>query len=388
MKRWLFALAVAGTVTTLGHAQGPGPFGPDEGGATLKQPWQDAPTKKAPAPLQGLWNQAPGMPAPIPSAPAVAAPDINEDIAVKPDLGPWMILIHSYEGPDAPARARQMAYELRNAHKLNAFVFNYVAEAKRKEMERVRVEVEKQRAFAVQHGLPLADEKIRVRSVRIKDQCGVLVGGYADEAAARRALADVKRLSPPNPEKVLLDTLAYAKEDAKAGKVQDGERVYVNPFTRALVAPNPTVKRDRPAEGDKLDVAALRKMNSEEPYSVFGCNKSYTLVVKEFAIPGMLQDRNMSKGNALLAMVGLGKGDYSDASAQNAHALADILRKQKLEAYVLHTKYSSLVTIGGFDGENDPNLRSMQNLWESRLRAESPTQLQLFPRPVPMPIPR
>ena len=87
-------------------------------------------------PLQGLWNPAGQGPLPTPlSQPLPATPpvDINQDLAVTKELGPWMIFIHSYSGPDAPTLARTMALELRTTHKLPAYVFNYVAEEKRKE---------------------------------------------------------------------------------------------------------------------------------------------------------------------------------------------------------------------------------------------------------------
>ena len=140
-------------------------------------------------------------------------------------------------------------------------------------------------------------------------------------------MADVKKLSPPNPDRVTLDTQYYIKEDAKnpgkKGEAAQGEHVYVNPFLRARLATNPTVRKERPAEWDKMDVASLRHMNSEEPYNLLQCRKHYTLAIKEFAIPAMLQDRNLNRSGGLLANIGIGKGTYSDVSAENAHGLAE-----------------------------------------------------------------
>ena len=80
-----------------------------------------------------------------------------------------------------------------------------------------------------------------------------------------------------------------------------------------------------------------------------------------------------------------------DAAALGAHNLAKVLREAKLEAYVLHTKVYSLVTIGAFDadangGPGDPNLRAMQNLIQTRLQ---PTivAVGMLPQPQPMLVP-
>jgi hypothetical protein len=80
------------------------------------------------------------------------------------------------------------------------------------------------------------------------------------------------------------------------------------------------------------------------------------------------------------------KKEREDYAATNANTLADNLRKHmKLDAYVLHTRYASIVTIGGYDSVEDPNLRSMKNVLQTRLRI--PT-VELFPEPYPMKVPR
>jgi hypothetical protein len=74
----------------------------------------------------------------------------------------------------------------------------------------------------------------------------------------------------------------------------------------------------------------------------------------------------------------------------------DYLRKNKLEAYVLHTKFSSVVTVGGFDSLEDPNLLAMQRTLSERLpalensmRRLNPTlqSMMFFPKAMPMKVP-
>jgi hypothetical protein len=425
MKRALFlltALAVTGAAllpsTGRGQPQGPAPAGfpfdgpgPGDGGATLKQPWQDGPARPAaptpavglpPAPtvggtqpaapgeLQGLWNaQATGQPAGVPArlAQAVAAPDINKDIEVTPALGPWLICVISYTGEKAPLMARNAALELRASYKLPAFVFNYGAEERRKELARVKAKVDQQREWLEKNGLSVAPGSIHVKTVRIQEHCGVLIGGYRDEATAQGILkGSIRKLKMPDEKKVEMETKFVAEVDPNhPTKFKGGEHVYVNPFERAFVVRNPTVKVERPAEWDKLDIEALRRMNSEEEYSLLQNKKRLTLAIKQYQTPTTVEQRGAARPNGLLTAMGLRKSEQVDAAAENAHNLAEVLRKAQLETYVLHTKFASIVTVGGFDSLEDPNLRATQHLLETRLKMDA---LQLFPRPLPMEVPR
>src|SRR5262249_28785417 len=60
------------------------------------------------------------------------AADVNHDIAVTPQAGPWLICVASYSGPNAPMLARQLALQVRERHRLNAYVFNHADEERRK----------------------------------------------------------------------------------------------------------------------------------------------------------------------------------------------------------------------------------------------------------------
>jgi hypothetical protein len=63
---------------------------------------------------------------------------------------------------------------------------------------------------------------------------------------------------------------------------------------------------------------------------------------------------------------------------------------------VLHTRRSSLVTVGAFDSADDPQLKEMQKLLATSLRmgqpadgkAVDPQQLQFFAQPLPMKVPQ
>src|SRR5260370_3969868 len=80
-------------------------------------------------------------------------------------------------------------------------------------------------------------------------------------------------------------------------------------------------------------------------------------------------------------------GEWQDLTAHNAHKLAEAMRKAGLpETYVLHCKYCSYVTVGGYDDpEKDARLGAMQNYLETRFKMDAYSRLELFPRPLPTP---
>jgi hypothetical protein len=340
---------------------------------------------------------------------------MNKDIAPTPELGPWMIFVHSYITKEAPQWAREMAAELRTTYKLPAYVFTYGIEERREELERVKAIIDQQRDFLLDKDLPLMyaprraregqpdtivsedlpaeyiSSLLRVRHIKV--QCGVLVGGYPNEAAAKRALDGIRGLPLPDPNKVKLDLGFQGQDDDKNLKATEGG--YINPFRRAFMCRNPSVKVD-PAQkqNDALDIKLLRKLNADDPLTLLNCKKPYTLAIKEFRTFTMIQDRDREK--SVLENFGFKTRSNSegvDQAAHDAHNLAEALRKQKLEAYALHTKFSSVVTVGAFDGLDDPRLAATQQALERELarmeeRLPPGRRIMFFPKPLPMQVPR
>jgi hypothetical protein len=413
MKRIVFALAVLLCValTLLPQARSQVPTGPGDKGAVLRQPWMEGGTNPAPtAPTQpsgtpgylhGLLessgaNRVNPANTPLGSLQPYDTTGVNNDILVHPEMGQWMVLITSYRGKDGPMRARKMVYELRRVYKLPAYVFNFGAEEKRRERERVAKIIEHQKAKLKEANLP-TDQPIRVSHINIDEYVGVLVGGYPTMEAARAERDAFRKLQKPDPRVFklehdgdLLDSKYYvAAEGAAKGSHVDPERVFVNPFDRAFPVHNPTIKMERPADANQLDVAALKHMNSAEDFSLLKCPKNFTLVIKQFNTPTIAAPRNEpAPTTGLWDTLGFGKkNEHVDFAAENAHRLAEALRKSKLEAYVLHMKYCSLVTIGGFDSMQDERMLSMKNFIETRLVPQL-AQVELFPQAMAWQIPR
>ena len=90
------------------------------------------------------------------------------------------------------------------------------------------------------------------------------------------------------------------------------------------------------------------------------------------------------------------EGQALDASAAEAHRLAETLRSLNFEVYVFHTRTSSIVTIGSFDNPNDDvaqRVRQQYLTFHERQTAawiadKKPDPLQLFPQVISMEVPR
>ena len=117
------------------------------------------------------------------------------DYAVTPQAGPWMVFVASFEGEDSGKLAEEMVTAIRQDYKLPAYLYNRGDEERRKERERVERIREEKRKLYQQYGV--ADNvPIRVATFRVEDQFAVLVGGYKDMDAARKALDQIRKLKP------------------------------------------------------------------------------------------------------------------------------------------------------------------------------------------------
>jgi hypothetical protein len=327
-----------------------------------------------------------------PAGSATVDPNINHDIEVTPAQGPWMISVASYTGPDAPQMARDLVRVLRGPqYNLAAYVFNYGAEEKRKEMERRQALIQQQKQWLDQMrgqvGGNVEIGRMVVRTRHIEEQVAVLVGGYPDMETASRERKHIHDLDPKGLKGLKLDQRMFITPDETRQETRP-----VSPFQAAFVVHNPTVAVERPADADKLDVAALRRLNAGETYSLLNCPKPVTLAVAQYWLPAPLEKRG--KDNSFLGKIGLGGShDDRDPAAVPAHSLAEWLRKGNLEAYVLHTKCNSIVTVGGFDSLQDPHLKRTQDQLaelSTKLRRDPRCgqYLNLFAKPMPMQVPR
>jgi hypothetical protein len=320
------------------------------------------------------------------AAPPVEA-DPAKDYVITPEAGPWMILAASFTGPKAPELAKQLVYQIRSRDHYPAYVFNYADEERRKQRE----ELERQHIVS-------ADNPGRIRTIHVEESCAVLVGGYRDADAAHAALVAFKKLPAPDlkaPDGYMPFPTAVQPVDLGNGRAQ-AKIVMINPFAIAFAVPNPTVPHDvRPA--DRMNDPFLEKLNDGEDYSLLKCPGRYTLAIKEYF--GFAVVQQQAETSPFLKLIGLGGPKTGESSlgvaAVNAHELAKTLQQLKFDAYVLHTRTSSVVTIGGFQDENDPNvarvcqqIQSLRKEVAAAQKSGSKDPLGLFAMPVLMPVPK
>jgi len=228
--------------------------------------------------------------------------------------------------------------------------------------------------------------KIRVPHMRIEEQCAVLVGGYKDIESARRALDAIKKLPPPDAQRIKLHEMFIVTPSG------GGQKVPMNPFTHGFVVRNPSVEPERAPKQSDMDLAFLKKLNAGEPYSLLQCPKKYTLAISQLQTPTVVQSRETS--SSFLESLGFGgkAAAHDDAAARSAHNFAEALRKLHEEAYVLHTRFSSVVTVGGYDDEKDPRLKHdvdrVNGLMTKLTTLDRMQVIRLLPRPMPMEVPR
>lgn len=311
---------------------------------------------------------------------------------LKPEHGPYFILVKSYVRPAAGSKAaledkglsarelaEGLATEIRDTYRVQAFLYEYISEERKAEMrayvaaqQKARTEyvaqIDALRQKAQLQGVPfdLPDNILRVRRHDQRDQIGVLVGGFQTEADALKALAQLKKWPTPKNE-VLLDKGLIL---TTANGTQASETAYINPYAGAFVVANPAVaKAAQPNAGKSAIDPFVVKLNDGHPYSLLKATKGWTLAVKSFTAPAEIV--NKDSDTSLMRKFGMSKGgDALAAGGEHAEAMAKALRAMKgphgealnLEAFVLHTRNASIVTVGQFDGPDDPALLAAKRL--------------------------
>ncbi len=329
-------------------------------------------------------------------APGVGAPHPFE---VTAQAGSWLVLAATYTSPqgtpDAVYMAEQVVRYLRGKG-YPAYLWSFSDQKRRQEEE------EYNRTMQAN-----ADRPYRRRITRMQEQCGVLVGGFRDLEAANKEMKKIKGLPAPpvrnRAGEVVADKIVRPNERepslqtrrldpfAPGGGPRDDLRYEdISPFVRAFVIRNPALPRQQVDQTAKVD-PLWKKLNAREKYSLLRCRKDWTLVIKVYEGPGVLQSREtQTGGNSFVDMLFGGKShQVLDATAAQAHELADFLRRSlHLETYVLHTRGVSIVTVGSYDSPDDEQLKSMQRqLSGGRLLGTGPAH-ELFPQPMPMRVPR
>jgi hypothetical protein len=436
--KWVLGVGLAAVVAGPVAGQPVSPPQPPQqpvlGGFQPVSPTPPASPMSPTSPMGGYVPPVDGLrPAPAPAAvpvpveiPSVLGKD--HPWLIKPEHGAYFIMVKSYVRPAKGSRAAQddrgltarelaemLAQEIRETYRVYAYLFEYVseerkaearqrAEARAKAQEYVaQMEAIKQKAALQGLEFLEPDDRLRVMTHSHRDQIGVLVGGFQTEKAALEALAVLKKWPTPKND-VLCDKGAITQPDAD-GKMQLVTAA-INPYATAFVVPNPAIARPAAPAGSKpgMDPFVV-KLNDDNPYSLLKAKKGWTLAVKSFTAPVQFVNKDADSGP--LKRLGLGKdgGRALVAAGEQAEEMAKMLRAMKgrggeslnLEAFVLHTRGASIVTVGQYDGPDDPALVATKRLLSgmtakvtedqagTRAVMNAPT---LFKDITPMPVPK
>jgi len=420
-RQMWWAIGAGGLLAVPAWCQTPAPL-PAAGGGTGERP--------AVAELPGVVPPPEGTPPASARATTLADLELRTALPadhpwrLQPSTGPWFILVKSYSrpsrsgrgeetGPTALELAEALAREIRETHRVQAWLFEYISEERKQQMvaiaaarQRARLyaqELEKIRQQALLHGMEFLepDRKLRLPAIQYNDQIGVFIGPFQTQEDASKALALVKKWPAPRTQvrgTSLMDWGSIVRPGPDGKPVL--EQGYLNPYVTAIVAPNPTVRRPVPASGG-LDPFIVQ-LNEGRPYNLLQARKGWTLAIKSFSAPVQLltpgSDSAVRKPNTSTSAA-----DVLQAAAEQAESLARTLRELKypdgrpmgLEAFVLHTRTSSIVTVGQFDGPNDPELLRVQRILNSLKVTEDRQGLKpavqapsLFDTMIPIPIPK
>src|SRR5262249_60711450 len=150
----------------------------------------------------------------------------------------------------------------------------------------------------------------------------------------------VKKLKMPDLDNKCFDSIVNPN---------DGRIYYMSPYANAFTTRNRTVLHAQQVNNE--NDPALKPLNANEEYSLLKNKHPWTLVVKGYRGITINQSGSASPSFAEKLWGGNKANDVLGATAATAHNLAEVLRSPKIgfEAYVLHTRNASFVTVGGFD---------------------------------------
>ncbi len=310
------------------------------------------------------------LPGPVPldklSKPTIALPtDPIEPFLLTKEAGPFMVLAHTFRGPEATQFALALVKELRDTEHLPAFIFHLKIQPSHSNIRDVP---------------PTAERHIeggeKTRHPRYYDEAAVLVGNCKSTDESDKLLHRVKKMHP-----VCLDGLPSVWHIRK-GQGLSRAMMTTNPYVAAQdIYPGKAFHHNLKAQhidpGKAFDPSMLaahfesnrkadpliKKINAG-PNSILHCPGQYTLSVAEFTGKSMAiaQDARFLDPQKVF-----GKGTLATASEEAekfAAALAKnpALARTPYRPYVYHDRYSSRVTLGSFRAPDDPDAQALRKL--------------------------
>jgi len=224
------------------------------------------------------------------------------------------------------------------------------------------------------------------RYIAQRDMICVLAGNYqkVEDPIAQKTLTHIKKFQP----KFLADP---KKVGAVVLTVANGQK---GPFSGAFLTINP-VRDPNEVVQSKVD-ETVRSLNSGIQFPLVNLKHKYTLKVATFSGKSAVPMGN-SKFNGREANFEktLGGAFNLDRAGEDAMQLTYALRRSdltryalgqpKLESYVFHDKFQSIVTVGGFDSDKDPDIKRLIEVFRAKYKSDDSGQYGLVGESLSLP---
>lgn len=250
--------------------------------------------------------------------------------------GPWMIVVASLQDREGEGSANGKTAE----EAADELIF---------ELRQKRIPAYK---FRMKRTMTPIDGRIEHGRVAAGGQVSVIAGNYAavNSDSATKSLAWIKAYYP----KCLADGGVWKKTPGRPGPLS-GAFLTINPLLSpdevAAMANRSPEGRKESAERRKL----LRSLNAGNPYPLHSCKGSYSLIVARFAGKSVTDVGQGEKSMQLVKKFTV--GDELDKAGRDAWELCNVLRGEGVDAYLWHTRYESIVTVGTFQTPQDGRIK-------------------------------
>ncbi|GAC1333343.1 MAG: hypothetical protein NVSMB14_00110 [Isosphaeraceae bacterium] len=285
------------------------------------------------------------------SVPAVSLPtEPIEPFLLCKENGPFMVLAHTFRGPDAAKYAQMLTMELRQVYKLPAYVYYLKMKPGHSNIRGVQPTAND----TVQSGVMGGKARLRMY-----DEAAVLVGNCNTTDEAQKLWRDIKKIRPTSLEKLpnpYVWRVGLKSSMITTNPYRSAQQLYAGTPMHAGDAFDPMNIQLKAAPLDAL----TRRMN-KGPRSLFNCPGAYSLVVAEFVGRSQLNpdSEDVKKASFLKSTESL-KDSPLQTAAADAYNISEqlaknpVLKKLNLPVYIYHDHTSSKVLVGSFQTENDP----------------------------------
>jgi hypothetical protein len=275
--------------------------------------------------------------------------DPAKPYALAESNGPWMIMCTTFHGEDAEQKAHKLVLELRSQYKLSAFMHKQSYDYKQRGLQGIGLNPD---------GTPKSMTYARQEKF---DEIAVLVGDFrsVDDPEGRKTLKMLKSAEP--------ECMKVAKKSEAAGNSFDDLRHKAEqvmggglakgpgPLGMSFLTTNPLLPKDyyAPQGIDKFVV----DLNKGVEHDLLSCKGRYSVKIATYTgkvTIDQLKIHDIERGGHDWFHSDANKEDPLHVAGQKAHALAEELRKQGVEAYEFHDRYSSIVTVGSYDSVGTP----------------------------------